>query len=119
MKRLNVFLHKKLSGLTGGKIDINPVMAKEDAKYPFINYTCESFEAVRTKDRLEGFLSYYAIDIYTKMFDDGDALADDIIKLLDGYRDADLIEQCRVESGGVTYGNVYITSLKFKIAHGW
>jgi hypothetical protein len=117
MKRVDEFIAGRLLDALGGKVNVSPVFAKENPKLPLIIYTCESFEAVHTKTKLEGYWSTYVIDVYTDTHEEGSELEDKIIGALNGVSN-DIIEQCTIESGSEEYTNCYVQSLKFKLAHG-
>ncbi|WP_293651442.1 hypothetical protein [uncultured Parabacteroides sp.] len=117
MKKVDVFIAGKLLEACGGKANVSPVIAKENVKLPLAIYACESFEAVHTKTKLEGYWSMYVIDIYTDTHEEGSELVDKIIATLNGVSN-DFIEQCTIESGSEDYTNCYVHSLNFKIAHG-
>lgn len=117
MKRIDEIITKKLKEACGDRINISPVIAKDNVKVPFVIYACESFEAVHTKNGLEGFWSVYIVDIYTETNEEGSDYADRVITSLDGLRN-ELIEECTIESGSVGYTNCYVQTLNFKIAHG-
>lgn len=116
MKRVDVFIAGKLQEACGGKVNVSPVIAKENAKLPLVIYACESFDAVHSKTKLEGYWSMYVIDIYTDTHEEGSELVDKVINALNGVCN-DFIEQCTIEAGSVDYTNCYVHSLKFKIAH--
>lgn len=117
MKKIDEFIANKLVEACGGKMDVNPVFAKENTKLPLIIYACESFEAVHSKTGLEGFWSDYVVEIYTETYDEGNVFADKVIKHLDGVKN-DFVEQCTIESGTISYTNCYVQSLNFRIGHG-
>lgn len=117
MKKVDEFIASKLLEACEGKVNVSPIIAKENAKLPLIIYACESFEAVHTKTNLEGYWSIYIIDVYTDTHEEGNEYVDKIINTLNGVRN-DFIEQCTIESGSVDYTSCYVQSLKFRLAHG-
>ncbi|MBC8603163.1 hypothetical protein H8784_15740 [Parabacteroides acidifaciens] len=116
MKKIDEFIAGKLIEACGKQVNVSPVIAKENVKLPLIIYACESFEAVHTKTKLEGYWSNYTIDIYTETHEEGSALSDKVIDALDGVQ-SEIVEQCTIESGSVDYTTCYIHTLKFRLAH--
>lgn len=117
MKRIDEIIAKRLKEACGDRVNISPVIAKDNVKVPFVIYACESFEAVRSKTGLEGFWSVYIVDIYTDTNEEGSGYVDKVISSLDGFKN-DLVEECTIDSGSVDYTTCYVQTLKFTIAHG-
>lgn len=117
-KEIDKIIYGILSAAVGSKIDVAPLYGNTDNKPPLMLYSAESFEPERTKTGVVGYQTIYSVDIYTKMYEDGYTIADDVVKALDGYRDR-LIKQCRLESGSFDYtdNGHALRSLKFKVYH--
>lgn len=118
-KEIDKIIYGILSAVAGKeKIDVSPLYGSTIDKTPLILYNAEYFEPERTKTGIVGYQTIYSVDIYTKTYENGYLIADNIINTLDSYRD-NLIKQCRLESGSFDYtdnGNI-IRSLKFKVHH--
>ena len=117
MKKVDEFIAGKLMEACGDRVNVSPVVAKENPKLPLVMYIRESFEAVHTKTKLEGYWSIYSVDIYSSTHEESNILVDKIIDTLDSTC-SEVVEQCTIESGSADYTNCYVQSLKFRVAHG-
>lgn len=114
MQRVNAEIKRLISEAVGADVKVYPVIGEQNAKFPYVVYVDNGFEANRTKDGIYSFRHNYSLVVCAERFDESDALADALIAHLDGARTVVLLD-CKLSGGGTEYAECYVHKLNFDI----
>lgn len=114
MQRVNKEIFKVLESTLPHKTGIYPDFGGEDARFPFVVYSCDSFAPERSKMKIELYRMQYSFDIFSDKFDVSDQISDQIIKGLEGYR-SEVIAIAHFQSGSSAYDGSFRHTLNFEI----
>lgn len=78
MERVNSVLYRLLKGCLSSDVKVYPGIAEEDAKFPYIVYNQDSFQAKSTKDGIYKLTFQYGVDVWSDTFNESDKYATEI-----------------------------------------
>lgn len=79
MQRVNKALYAFLAKWTPEGTSVYPVVADEDAVYPYCVFSCDSLLTKRTKDGIYSYVYQYSVDIWGCTFNQSDRVATSVM----------------------------------------
>lgn len=75
MRTVNEIIYKRMSELLPD-VAIYPVVADDDARYPYVVYNADSFTVDSSKDGIEAFNFVYSVSVWSDKFEKCEEIAD-------------------------------------------